>query len=204
MSFVPLPVGAKVTLDFLWAGVECHNTLFATTSAGPNPTNMAVLAASLNTWLLDLWAGNATAAAEATGVTITDMTSPSGPSLNFPLTVAAPGTAGTHSVPNNVTIATTFQTAHRGRSFRGRAYWVGLDNAMLVDSRTLLSANAAAFDTCWNDFQAAVNAAGYAWVVASFHAGGVPRVSGVATPVLAVRTGTTLDTQRRRISPSHV
>lgn len=204
MAFIPLPNSIKVVLDFLWTGVEVHNVLYVDVGHPPTDVDMGNVGAAANLFLTTALMPNLSVGISALGCTLTDMQSATAPTREFPLAVPVAGAVAGNSVPNQVSIVTTFQTLMRGRSFRGRAYVPGIPEVELVDRRTISVAYADALNTVWGDYRTDMLAVGAVPVVASFHTLHGPRISGVGTPIASFRTGTTLDTQRRRVSPTHV
>lgn len=67
---------------------------------------------------------------------LTDLTTETSPTYSRVL--GFPGDVSGAAMPGNVTITTTFKTSGRGRSSRGRNYWVGI-NQNLVTGNTVSS-----------------------------------------------------------------
>jgi hypothetical protein len=122
----------------------------------------------------------------------------SSPSLIVPITVNTHGVAAAGTVPNNVSLVTTFQTDLRGRSYRGRAYLPGISTAN-IDSPTEADPTFAATATTVYQYIPTSIPAGWTHVVISNQNGGVVRTSAARTPVTGYRTEVRLDSQRRRL-----
>lgn len=114
------------------------------------------------------------------------------------------GTDGGAHLPNNVTIAVKHQTALRGRSFRGRTYWIGLTATRLdvtgnlvtpTEAGRLVDAMEALRTSAWPN-------GGVMGVFSRRHQDGW-RAAGVFTPIERfLLTDLFIDSQRRRL-PAH-
>jgi hypothetical protein len=123
---------------------------------------------------------------------------------SFVVTVAAippiEGGASTPVLPANVTLAVSLRTPFAGRSFRGRTYWIGLPEGAVVGdfvnastAQNILTAVRALIEDVPQPLNAQL-------VVVSRYSNGVPRATGIATPVTAATlVDTRVDTQRRRL-----
>lgn len=110
------------------------------------------------------------------------------------------GTLSSNVLPANVTFTTSFKTGLSGRSFRGRAYWVGLAESM-VTGDIVLAASAQNIVDAWAELPATLAGTGWTHVVVSYISGGVPRSTGLPTPViLYTKFDDVVDTQRRRLT----
>lgn len=98
-----------------------------------------------------------------------------------------------------VAYTVTLNTGLVGRSARGRIYGVGINGAD-ANGNTLLTAAQAVYQAKWNLIISAMEAAGHAFQVVSFHDGGIPRSEGRPLPVLSGTVRFPLATQRRRLS----
>lgn len=202
VPFVPCANTAQVTMEYFSAGQKCANVWHF---LGTSPWTSATLVA-LNAYML-AWEtthaapirSNQTSCYNAYAV---DLSTQNGP---FAQTAASITGAETGNVlPNSVTLAFKFGTALRGRSFRGRHYWIGLmDNMLTADSQSVIAGTANSIAAVLDLVRSGTIPNSGSLVVRSIRSGGAWRSSGVMTPV----TGITLvdyfvDNQRRRL-PSH-
>lgn len=201
MAFIPFPVGTvEAIFHYFLNGIPVANSLgFATVGGAPaTVTDGQNLANALNTWanlnLADWQSENLV----YSDCTVYDLTSAGGWVANE--TNSGPGSITTGTPPNQVSMTVTFQTANRGRSFRGRNYIVGLPEADLQDPKTWGATIIGKMVNAFAALPPAAAAVGFGHVVLSRNAGGHPRVVGVATPVLTYRVNAPVYTQRRRLT----
>ncbi len=197
----PVASTSRVVLEWTWAGQLCANVLHylnTTGSGGPQAADIgAKIVGNFNT---------ATRAVITTGCALTrigvtplDPSPP--PSQDYATGLPLAGTSGSPSMPNNVTAAASFRTAFRGRSFRGRAFVVGLTEAGIT-----ANAIEPTVITAWLNFWEAMRVleptggeATYQLAVVSYMSGGVLRPVPIATPVTSITMDGIVDTQRRRL-----
>lgn len=200
MAFVPVPGVLEAEIRMSLDNQLVENTLYfkpTVTTPGGTPTD---LANDLLVW----WTVNMSPALSDNTllreIYVTDLTTATSGAATQPAPAPAPtgGRTGAPS-PNNVSLAVSFRTAQRGRSFRGRNYIAGINEP----------------DTEWNQISAALEGlilAGYnalltapfsgdwEWGVVSRFANKAPRVTGVFTPITSVTiVDRTIDSQRRRL-----
>lgn len=201
MAFIPFPTGCveavlKGTVDGIpWVNVigGQYITGAATVGDGSN------LALALNAW----WVANiaplvVTGLCDIREVDVYDLTSSSGWVATD--ADAHDGTHATPMVPNNVAMTVTFQTANRGRSFRGRNFIAGLASALLQDQKTWSATAISAMDGAYAALPTAMTGAGFHHVVLSRQTGHAPRTTGVATIVANYRANVPVHTMRRRLT----
>ena len=102
------------------------------------------------------------------------------------------------ALPNNVAYVVSHKTAKTGRSFMGRTYLCGIDEAAITDNDLSVSKIANIVGD-FNSLVTGLNTIASELVVASFISGGVPRATGVATPIDTIAMNVRVDTQRRRL-----
>jgi hypothetical protein len=100
--------------------------------------------------------------------------------------------------PMNVTLAIKWATGLAGRSFRGRTYHLGIINNQITDSR-ISGALVSDLQAAYSALKTAVEVGSVKMVVVSRVTGGVPRTTGVATPITGVSVNAVTDSQRRRL-----
>lgn len=200
MAFIPTPNTVRVSFQFTWASQIVEITIAVTKAAPWDAADITTTLGDLKDWFdaeLRPYLSNQIALVNLTG---TSQESSSAPSIDLPITPPMSGGAGDPSTANNVTLVTSFLTALRGRSYRGRVYTPGLPQSDLGTSTTFLTAAATAMTAAYAAINAALTVAGAAHTVISTRTAGAPRVTGVATPVTSYRTETFADSQRRRLA----
>lgn len=202
VPFVPCPLTAQATMQYITNGQRANNIYhFLGTGAWS-----ATLLAALNTYL---WNWENTHAApvrcnntELTGIYSVDLSSQNGPYSQLSGVIAGGETDG--PVSNNVTLAVKMGTALRGKSYRGRTYWIGLTDAQLTaDKQSVASAAAGTIVGILDLIRSGSIPNGGQLVVRSTRTAGGYRPTGVMTPVTGlVATDFFVDSMRRRL-PNH-
>lgn len=207
MPFVPVANTAAVEIRMLQDGQQVENTLYFRLGSTLTPTNLTQLCEDLVTWWDSAYSDEVSSAVELVEVTATDLTSETGPVASFNPSTTLLGALTSPALPNNVSIAVSFRTAARGRSFRGRNYFVGLTESQ-VTNNTLSDPSAAAL---LGIYQLLLPVGGtftddWIWVVASRFSGidgdgkPIPRDVGISTPITSVViVDKTIDSARRRL-----
>jgi hypothetical protein len=149
-------------------------------------------------WATTLLMPNTSEDLELTTITGRDLTTITGGLVERPLGTPVVGGQPSPALPNNVALCVTLLTALAGRSYRGRSYMPGLAEGFVTLSE-ISSATAAVYADNYVTLVDDLSTEGYELVVTSFQAGGVPRVTAVSTPVVAIGVNTTVDSQRRRL-----
>jgi hypothetical protein len=103
-------------------------------------------------------------------------------------------------LPSNVTLAISFRTGFRGRSFRGRAYAVGLTEGQ-VTGDSVSDAVATAYREHWEAFIASVQTdfPGASLAIVSRCQDGAWLTTATVTPVETVLVDPTVDSMRKRL-----
>lgn len=189
-----------VELVFNQNGEITENTLYFEHDAAITEADMIQLAEFMKTWWDANLKANVHSGTSLTAIRVTDLTTQSAPGLEYTTGLPIAGTAGGVAAPNNVTVAISFRTNFRGRSYRGRNYFVGLTMSN-VSGQQLAGGVATNFDNAYSDIlvDLPVDLPEFTWVVVSRYTNKAPRAAGVTTPVTAVSVENTLDSQRRRL-----
>jgi hypothetical protein len=193
------PDGAEVQLIYAWEGQSCENVLHFHGPVDWDAAALTTLAVDVTTWWEANLAPLTSDAVSLVEVVATDLSSASGPQIVSTAALPLLGTDHSGTQPNNVTVAIKQLTASRGRSFRGRTYFVGLSLNEVVAS-FLAGGVAADLVTAFRalrDFTFGV--AGTEWGVLSEITAGAPRANGIITPITDVAVEGTTDSQRRRL-----
>ena len=130
----------------------------------------------------------------------TDQSTFPAPQVESPSTADGELVAG--ALPGNVTVATKFSGGLTGRSTRGRAYFVGLTAAQVVDNH-LAAGVADDINQAWSDFFNDLHATVHGTpihVVVSYVEDGAWRTTALVTPVIGYTTENNTDSQRRRLT----
>lgn len=200
MTFVPVPDTVQVNLVYLWDQQQVENTLYFHNNAGADSTNVPALLEQINTWareeLLPLL-NTSLALIQIIGRILDAVDS-----LSFISTTSLPAagsTTGT-SVANNVSYVLSLRTALAGRSFRGRNYVPGLSESVTTHNHIDAGERTALLDAYETLRAGVAEPDGWEMVVVSRFHDNAPRVTGLATPVVAITTfDDVLDSQRRRL-----
>lgn len=134
MPFQPGPEMLAVEVRMLLDGQEVENTFGVSGLAVYTPAAcQLVVTAIRDYWITDMLPlqSNLTELVEVYGA---DLSSASGFEVQSSPSLPAFGTYAGTKPPNNVTVAVSLRTAKRGRSFRGRNFWVGMTMNAIVDN----------------------------------------------------------------------
>lgn len=204
MPFVPVPDTAQVELIYDTPAGSAENTLWFHYEGAGDITEFALstLAGQIAEWFVTEVLNLVCDEITLREVVATDMSSEIAESGSSP--VDAVGTRADAVQPQNVTMAVSFRTPNRGRSFRGRNYVIGLGEGQVTNDIV-----GATFVTAWVDGYATIpdyipvvlGVPQWNWVIASRRSEGAPRTTGIFTSVTAVQvTDDFVDSQRRRLS----
>lgn len=207
MPFVPVPNAVECELRMLLDGQQIENTLYFYAPGGITLANLQVLTNDLSSWWLTNCAPLLPLDVSLIEIVATDLTTNTGLQYSNALSTPVPGGLGQPALPNNVTLAVSFRTAIRGRSYRGRNYIPCLTENQVQNN----TVNADVVDD-WRDAYAAIlttvadPSSDFVWVVVSRYLGvdsngkPIPRTVGNAEPIITVVVvDPTIDSQRRRL-----
>lgn len=200
MAFIPAPNCVEVVLRFTWGGQRVAITLSFEGAAPATTSDMTSLATALETWWKTNYKPLVPGTLALNEIAVTALDSASAPGITLPVTSSNTGTNPNPSGASNSTVTTTFLTALRGRSFRGRNYMVGLNPGYVASPTTISSALAGALVTAYINMQTAAFAQGFTHCVISRYHNNLPRVTAVSTPVTGYQQELNLDSQRRRLA----
>lgn len=199
MPFIPVPQVCQAELIFRWDNAIVEN-VHHFSAEGPFTTAEMV---DLGEFLISWWDTNFQTSAptnlQLINVRLTDLTTETSPVVNVVDGLPLVGSAVAASLPNNVTCVFTKRTQLRGRSFRGRTYHIGLNEAE-VTGNTVGSGTISAYVTNYNYLRTfSINDFSWELCVVSRYADHQPRAFGLATPVLTFTSDGIVDSQRRRL-----
>lgn len=197
--YVPVENVMQANLRFTVDGQQCENVLNFEYPRGEFSTSASQVGNRIETVLWAQLRDFIAVGCEFREVYFVDLSTQDGPVQTYDITLNPLGAVNTEAVPNNVTFCVTHRTQSRGRSFRGRSYVVGLAEGNVLNSR-LGPIAVAGIVAAFEDLRAAVQGDGLPMVVVSRVANGVPRTTGVATPITeCVSVDNVVDSQRRRL-----
>lgn len=201
--FIPAPLVAQVTMQYYLDDQPVENVFHVKNSTEWTLTTLGALGTIFENWetaVGKFLRGNST---QLHAVIAVALVTEDG--LAVVSAVAIDGTRTSVQLPNNCSFAIKLNTGHRGRSFRGRTYWIGITEDQLASSTSnqIDGSHAlqlrAAVETLMGD----IEAGGFTPVVLSYANDCTWRTAGVATPITAVElTDFFVDSQRRRL-PAH-
>jgi hypothetical protein len=206
VPFVPVPNTALVEIRMLCDSQRIENTLWFLHDDSIDATELNTLGGAVLGWYLSDMVPLLNFQVTLREIYSTDQTTATG-AANTQDGGGAAGTKSGTASPNNSTIAVSFRTASRGRSFRGRNYFPLIDRDDMADLNHINASFASDIISAYNSLlgpDALVT--GWTWVVASRFSGvdvdgdPIPRVSGIPTPITqVVITDLVVDSMRRRL-----
>lgn len=200
MPFLATPNGIQVELRFTQDGQRVENAhWFMGPTMNPTPAELETVADMVQLWWEEEVQPIQSNTVNLREIYVTDQSVVDGETFTYSPTVSTTGANVNAPLPNNVTVAISFRTSRRGRSFRGRAYVIGL-TANQVAASHLTPAAATAWVAAYDSLVNRAALAGFQLCVCSKIENGNPRMGGLLTPVNdALITDDTVDSQRRRL-----
>lgn len=199
MARPPTPNVAEATMTFLQDGQYVINKHAFVNTAGWDEGSLN----NLGTAIVEWWDTNLKEMVANTvslqAVEVVDLTE--GSNLGITVQTGLPifGTGTSPQMPNNVTLAIKKGTGLVGRSFRGRTYHIGLQEAQVVGN-TVDSTVVANLRTRYDLLREPLGVLiPVDLCVLSEETGGVPRTEGICTPVTGIGVDPVIDSQRRRL-----
>lgn len=197
MSFIPTVNAIKVTIIGSILGQQIVIDITIGTPAAVSVGDLDDTADAIEDWLTTEYAPYVQDEYAFDEIKAYDMSSATAPVVSHGIAIVGGGIAG--AVPNNVALVTSFLTANRGRSGRGRVYNAGLNKA--TSTQTAASAgDVTAMLAAWAALNSYLAPLGFEHVVVSFFTGGSPRSAGLKQAVTEYRTNSDWDSQRRRLA----
>lgn len=186
-------------------GQVAENVYHVLLPANPTIDDLVALVGTFDDWDAGAMHTHRVATSILFKIVGTDLSSAAGPRFEFFLPAPRAGTNASAPLPNNVTIAVSMRTGARGRSFRGRVFYIGLPASYLDTTGQSLNSTATTQTLSdWNALLGDVEAGGVGVLcVLSRRSGGVARANGIGTQVSSiVLADAFVDSQRRRL-PAH-
>lgn len=202
MEFVPVTDVAEVMVRYDYLNQQCENTLYFYYDAGAiNASALQNLTGDLATYWVNEYMTDASQDCSLREIYAIDLSSAIGPSYTYNTGFPVSGGDLNPGAPGGTTLCISFRTVARGRSFRGRNYFVGLPKTALIGN-TVSSVKA---NSILATYQGMVGgnaiSSNWTWGVVSRIQNGVPREEGIFTPIIAASlVNYDVDSQRRRLA----
>jgi hypothetical protein len=199
MPFVPFNNVIRLDAIYSWDGQAVENVHHFLVDETPNVDTANSLASSyINWWGTEMRSLQANTLS-LVNVVATIMETENDPVVEVSSGLPQSGTSVNNSMPNNVSVAISWKTNFRGRSYRGRTFHLGLTEAQVTGS-TVDAGAVTALTNAYAELMALPVDVGPAILcVASRWSHGVLREQGVATAVTSVLVNNVVDSQRRRL-----
>lgn len=198
MAFIPAVNGIQLCFQFVLASQNVEFCLSLRKSAGAvTPVDLADAAALGESWWNSDLGSLTSPAATLSQVVATDMSVQGGQQAIEPVGTA--GSQGTVPEANNVSIVVSQRTALRGRSYRGRAYLVGIPSEVRLNPTDITTAAASARATAFSNLAVDLDGGGFDVVVASRSHNKAVTNPADQNEVIAYVVDNHFDSQRRRL-----
>jgi len=169
MAFIEIPETAMAQLIFQQEGQFIENTLYFHKDGGWTEGGLSTLGSLIVDWWKDNLQPHLTDRMHFLQVIINNLASESAPGIVYTTGLPDTGSVSGHDLPLNVTMAVSFHTGLRGRSFRGRNYLCGMLDTGQAHS-TIDATYLGQIKAAYTALIAEVSAEDITWVVASrFH-----------------------------------
>jgi len=206
MPFVPCLNTALVEFRMTFDGQKVENTVYIENEAAWDGDSLTELVTESQNWWGTNYSGITSNITHLAEVIATDLTSETSSQASID-GGGFTGTVSGLSLPGNCSVAVSFRTASRGRSFRGRNYIVGIPESKLEGTSIVTTTYATEVTDAYQAFLDTVATAGWTWVALSRFSGvnptthaPIPRTAGVMTPITnVIMVDRTIDSQRRRL-----
>jgi hypothetical protein len=200
MPFVPVPNTCSVEMIYESMGQKCENVFHASKINTFSASDLADICVIFADWFIAHGKALCNTGVALSKIVAKDISSQTGPAIEYTGSLPVYGVyTGTTVMPLNVTVAVSFGTNLRGRSYRGRIYQIGLTNLSCTDNQ-VSSSYRSDLITYYGDLVSAVSTGGFDLCVVSRFHNKAPRTTGVATPITSVSVDPNLDSQRRRLT----
>lgn len=201
MAFIPLPFAIKVEVSWTTgSGIAvCVHFVSKTSAAAVNAADLTAAITDFDTWRTAIRPIQASYTSIA-GIRATDWSVPNG-LTQFTAPSATPaGSNLSNPMPLNVAICASHYSGLTGRSRRGRNYMPGLGEDCVAVGDIIATARATTIMNAYAALRTNLLASNLVQIVASFHANGAPRVTGLGTAVSFTAVDQYSDSQRRRLA----
>jgi hypothetical protein len=200
-DYIPFTNCVEVLVNHVYGGQdmdEVHGFLFAT---DPTASDLVNLNHAVHEAWFDQLKDTYSTDVTLNAIKSTNLTTSTSPVSTFFPSTDNIGTLTGNALPNNVAICVSYQTALRGRSYRGRTYHGGLTDAAVDDTTHISSTYQTNLAVSYIAFFAQIETdVSGVHVILSRRNGGAPRTVGAATEVESVSVDLALDSMRRRLA----
>lgn len=205
-SLPPIPDGIQVVLAFTKANQQVRNVFHVRSDVAIDEALLNTCAQVFKNAWIDRLKGMNTPDVSLNSIMVTDISVVGGLGVEYTTGLPQVGTLAGFALPNNVTVATKLTTGHTGRSYRGRSYFVGIGNDLLLaDRQHIADSLRLALGNFFADLLVNLPTDGMHLAIASRYSGvdangkPIPRTAPFLTDVTGAVTNTTVDSQRRRL-----
>lgn len=207
MAFQPSdPACIEVAIHFLLFGIPLVVVITVCLDSGglAGLTDVTNAANAVDAWMHNDVMPNLSDDLSYTGVTATGLATDTSPQFSVNRDPVIAGGQAAIALPSQIAIVTTYYTALRGRSFRGRSFWPGVPSTYQLANTNIITTTGQG-----NIVGAVANLPTHLIPFSLHHAvlsrrhGGVKRLIASAQPVTSYAINDTFDTQRRRGSNAH-
>lgn len=201
MVFIPSLNVVRVDVVYTWKGEVCENVFHFSGDTTPEPADMTALATAVRNWrstsLRPLQANDCL----HQKVKVQDLSVEFGLGVELLISPADQGNLTDVSLPNNCTVAVGLKTGFSGRSFRGRAFHIGLTEALRTGNQVTTTTQTALI-AAYMALRGPFSTNNYVLGVLSTRHNKADRAAGLFSLVNQVTVNPFLDSQRRRL-PEH-
>lgn len=199
MAFQPVPNVGSFALCYTLQGQQVQNVFHLLNDSPFDEVSLALACDVLKTWWSAGYRSNCSSAVSLVRIIARGLDSDSSPSIEYTNGLPLAGTGSSPAMPGNVTVAVKLGTSLGGRSYRGRSYFVGLQQSQ-VSGNQLSAGTGTTITAIYNELRDALDSTPWELVVVSrFHAN-AERAVGIATPIVSTYVDGNLDSQRRRLN----
>jgi len=199
MAYIPVDNVVQLELVYQLNGETAENVLHYKPDVTVTAALMTELCVDMVTWYNTLLKPYVSVQMALANVRATDMTTQTGPVVDYGTGLPAFGGQTGDPLPNNCAIVFTKRTALRGRSYRGRIYHMGIPESQssgnFIGGALLIALQSA--------YLAVINRSttGASWElgVVSRRQDGVDLIAGIFTPMTTFTSDGRFDSQRRRL-----
>jgi len=196
MAFIPTVNAIKLVIEGTVQGQKVIVTISVGKGSTVTPTDLINATDAIEDWWVAEVLPSLSAAYDGDVITAYDLSSEFAPTYSNPYTDV--GGLAVPPIANNTALVTSFRTAGRGRSARGRNYVPCMPNNIGGPTATTSgqAADIAAAYAAMSDY---LDPVGLEHIVISNYTGGAARTSGLKQPVTAYITNIEYDSQRSRL-----
>lgn len=199
MAFVAAPNIIKLEILATKALQKIENVIHVNVFHEPTVADCNALIAQVANSIAALWPQRLPTDVTINALRCTSLHTQNAIQVETAFGVPLAGIAAGESLPNECSLCVSARSTSIGRSARGRLYWLGL-NINQVSTNVVDQVEAELIVDAVEAVRFGITTLGYAWVIVSYVANGVPRPGGpVYFIVESVRVvDLVVDSQRRR------